>query len=408
MHAVFSALSNQGDNVISKMIMGIMCLGVLLAGCGGGRDETSAPPKASIQAATISSSHASSKDLPDRQALQAEVERVRADNGLPGLAVVIVEKENIQSVVTGTKIIGGTATIAPTDKFQLGSLTKAATATLILRLVEQKKLRLDSTLAELFPTWNATMHPSMRTVTVEQLLHHRAGIKRDIEGADAFALLPRVTGDITVDRAMLAEYLLQQAPALPPDTQYAYSNLGYMVLGLIAEGAGGGTYASLMQKEVFGPLDMDAGLGLPEETGPGALSGHTLEGSTWMPATYPPLLRMQLALLDPAGGMMMSMDDYGKFLRENLRGLRWISRYLPKDTFRMIHTPVDGYGLGWLVTDDPVLGRISYHYGSVSTYYASTVIVPKTKRAVSVACNCSSPAAKAQIDLFAKQLAARR
>jgi CubicO group peptidase (beta-lactamase class C family) len=357
-----------------KYLIGSLCLSALLVACGGGHDT---PPPAQ------------DKRLPTGPALLAEVERVRATGGLPGLSVVVVDQDRIEAVSTGRRNINGPALITDADQFQTGSLTKAASALLIARLVEQNKLRWDSTMGEIFPAWTAQMQASLRSVTVQQLLRHRSGIKRDIEEVDAVQLRPHATGNVGADRATVGRYFLQLAPALTPDTKYSYSNVGYLIVGLIAEAVGGESYEALMQKEVFGPLNMTASFGLPEDGGPGALSGHVKQANAWVAAQYSDETRLWLRLMYPAGGMKISMADYGKYLHEHLRGLQGKSAYLSAATYKLIHTPVDGYGFGWSVGDDADIGgRYSVHNGTILTYYSTTILVPGTGRAVAVSCNC--------------------
>lgn len=372
-------------------LIGSLCLSALLVACGGGGGD-SAPPK--------------EPRLPTGEALRAEVERVRASKDMPGLSVVVLDKDRMETVITGRRIVAGPDLITNADAFQTGSLTKAASALLIARLVEQRKLRWDSTMAEIFPAWSAQMHASLRPVTVQQLLRHRSGIKRDIDEADAVQLRPRATGNVGVDRALVGQYYLQQAPQLPPGGQNVYSNVGYLIVGLIAEAVGGDTYEHLMKKEVFGPLQMTASFGLPEDGGPGALSGHVMAGNAWQVARYSDETRLWLSLMHPAGGMKLSMADYGKYLHEHLLGLQGKSTYLSAETFKLIHTPVEGYGFGWHVADDPeVGGRFSVHNGTILTYYSITILVPGTQRAIAVSCNCYAESANAQIDELLMRLA---
>ncbi len=352
-------------------LFGSLLLSALLCACGGG----DAPP-------------AQETHLPTGAALLAEVERVRASGALPGLSVVVVDRDRIEAATSGRRKINDAAPITDADQFQTGSLTKAASVLLIARLVEQNKLRWDSTMGQIFPAWSAGMHASLRSLTVQQLLRHRSGIKRDIDDADVLVLRARATGDISAERATAGQYFLQLAPTFTPDTKYSYSNVGYMIVGLIAEAAGGEPYEALMQKEVFAPLNMTASFGLPEDDGPGALSGHVKQGNAWQVAQYSADTRAWLHLMYPAGGMKVSMADYGKYLHEHLLGLQGKSTYLSAATFQLIHTPVDGYGFGWHVGDDAQVGHYSTHDGTIGTYTSVTMLVPGTGRAIAVSCNC--------------------
>jgi D-alanyl-D-alanine carboxypeptidase len=334
----------------------LACLAVLSA-CGGDNSPAATSQKPPVLVRTPWSN----------AALQDEADRLRTSASLPGLALVVVEQGNITSIVSGKRRAGEAAALQLDDMFQTGSGTKAATAMLIARLVEQKKLRWDSTLAELFPAWRAGMHPSLRAASVEQLLRHRSGVKRELTEADAVLLRPLATGTLAVDRITAARHVLQQAPQFAPNTSFSYSNFGYMLLGMIAEQAGAASYETLMEREVFAPLTIKAGFGFPEDGGAAFASGHIVQGANWVPAARSGEARYAIDLAVAAGGMMLSAKDYGIYLRAHLDGLQRRSRYLAADTFSLMHTPVDGYGHGWGVDQDAVLGRYSAHSGSWNT-----------------------------------------
>lgn len=76
----------------------------------------------------------------------------------------------------GVRKINDTTPVTVNDLWHLGSDTKAMTATLIGRLVEQREIRWESTLAEIFPELASSMRDEMKAVTVKQLLSHRAGL----------------------------------------------------------------------------------------------------------------------------------------------------------------------------------------------------------------------------------------
>lgn len=369
---------------MKRNTIGALCMSALLTGCGG-----SAAPSPPSQAAF----------------LQAEAERVRAGAGLPGVSVLAAGAEHATVASSGIRRVGTDAPLLPTDALQAGSQTKAVSAMLLARLVEQGKLRWDSTLAELFPAWRDEMQPALRTVTVAQLLRHRGGFKRDPDEADAAAVLPQATGELVADRALVLRYLLGQAPEATPGT-YAYSNVGYMMAGLVAETVGGAPFETLMQREVFGPLGIHASFGFPEDNEPVTVAGHEWQGGAWRRADYPAVNRYNMAHIEAAaGGMTIALPEYAKLLREHLRGMQGTSTYLRKATWELIHTAEGEHGFGWAVSDVPGKGRVSAHAGSWGSYYVFAVLVPQADRAIAVACNCFGADAVEQLDRLARQLA---
>lgn len=342
--------------------------------------------------------------------LGAKVERFRAASGVPGLAVIVIDGDQVDTATSGVRRVGAPDLIQRDDVFQMGSLTKAVTATLIARLVEQDKLRWDSTLAELFPAWRDQMRPEYRSVTVTQLLRHRAGITRDISDTDLQALLPLLTGDPIADRARTGLWFLQQPPEFKPDSKMSYSNIGYLIVGLIAEAVGHDTYEHLLTQQVLQPLQMKGAFGLPEDAGGQTPAGHRLGTRGWQVADFAPFMHdteqfhSWLFAVQAAGGLDLSAPAYARFLQDQLRGLQGRSTLLKQSDFHLMHTPVEGYAFGWVVVNDPKLGALSAHNGSVGTYYSTTRLLPGQNRAIAVMCNCESDASNGRIEEFANAL----
>lgn len=377
-----------------KTLLAMIALCGLVAGCGGGDGKTASqnPP------------------LLSGQQLTDEVERFRGAQGLPGLAVVMIDGDRIEAATSGRQRIDAPDPIQKGDAFEIGSLTKAFTSTLIARLVEQKKLRWDSTLSEIFPAWRTQIKPEYLAVTVEQLLRHRSGIAPLHSGDEIVAQLPSIqallTGDVRNDRSAAALWLLQQAPRFTPGSKFEYSNAGYVLAGLIAEAAGGAGYETLLTQEVLSPLQIHGGFGFPEDGGPGTPAGHAWDGKKWQVIQRTPSESYLWSLLNAAGGLNLSVPDYGRFLKSQLDGLAGRSTYLSQATFQKMHTPIDGYGLGWGVGDFPGVGTLSAHNGAEPGYYSTNRLIPSQGRAVEISCNCDAmdSAAATQIEQFANSL----
>ncbi|MBC3908535.1 serine hydrolase domain-containing protein [Undibacterium umbellatum] len=373
-----------------------VCICGILTACGG-----SSTPSAPTTAATTEVQKPIA--LLTGEALRAEVERFRSSNNLPAISVSIVNQDKVESVVTGTREINSNKTTLSTDLFQLGSLTKAATATMIGRLVEQKKMRWDTTIVEVFPAWRTQIRREYLNVTVEQLLRHRSGLPREVNEATIEKALPLLSGDLLADRRALAVLLLQDAPEYAPNSKLLYSNIGYALAGLMAEIAGGDSYENLMQREVFAPLNIKAHFGFPEDAGINNNAGHTLVAGKW--TVTPPVIDPRYAFfINAAGGLNLNLADYAVFLREHLRGLQGQSNYLSKANFQLMHTPIDEYGLGWNVVNAQGLGNVSLHNGTELTYYASNRVIPSKNIALAIACNCYDPSVMNKLDEFADSL----
>lgn len=137
----------------------------------------------------------------------------------------------------------------PGMPFPIHSITKSFTAILIMQLVEEGRLRLDSRLHEWFPDFRA---PGAETITLHHLLTHTSGLPE-------FMLAMPGWMDYAPP-AVSADSVLTFAAGLPlefqPGTGYAYSNTGFILLAGIIEETTGRPYADLLMEKIFEPLGM--------------------------------------------------------------------------------------------------------------------------------------------------------
>ena len=108
---------------------------------------------------------------------------------LPALAAAIVKDGTIIAAgAVGTRRVGTNIPVTIDDRFHIGSDTKAMTALLAAMLVEEGKLRWDTTVAEIFPELTGKMAPQVGGIRLEQLLSHTSGIPSDNDAQDKLVL----------------------------------------------------------------------------------------------------------------------------------------------------------------------------------------------------------------------------
>jgi len=207
----------------------------------------------------------------------------------------------------------GSARMTCDTPFEIASITKAVTAATILRLVEQGKLKLDSTLAEVLP--GGQSHGFKEKITVRQLLSHTSGLGnywtdglRDREGNTSF--LRAFTA--APDRFWEPEDILsfaRQIPAGRPGAPFHYSDTNYVLLGLIIEGAAGRPLQRVFRAEIFEPLGMTSTWLTYREKQRGAAHSHRYEGDEDLQAV--PRQSADWA----GGGLMSTTRDLERFLR---------------------------------------------------------------------------------------------
>ncbi len=136
--------------------------------------------------------------------------------------------------------------ITPSTKFRIGSITKQFTASAILKLQEEGKLKVTDKLSKYFPDF-----PRGDEVTIHHLLTHTSGI-HSYTGKNDF--IEKVVKPIT-NEALLA-YFKNDPYDFNPGERYQYNNSGYFLLGYIIEKISGKSYAQYLQDAFFTPLQM--------------------------------------------------------------------------------------------------------------------------------------------------------
>ncbi len=311
---------------------------------------------------------------------------IRQKFGVPAMAAALVTSEGIQFVgAVGVRKRGTDVPVALDDLWHLGSDGKAMTSTLIARLVERGQLQWDTTLAEIFPELASQMTPEFQKVTLLQLLSHHAGLPPNLELTDYLG------DDTTTLRLRAVREETAKKPRHAPGSNYEYSNLGYIIAGAVVEKITGQSWEKAISQEVFEPLQMtSAGFG---GTGtPGQMDQpwpHTADGK---PASGNGPAMDNPPVMGPAGRIHCSIQDWAKFVQDQLRGDRGKPALLKPATYQKLHTPPFGgdYALGWMAVERSWGGgKVLNHGGDNTMNCANVWIAPKRDFAILVCVNQS-------------------
>jgi CubicO group peptidase (beta-lactamase class C family) len=148
--------------------------------------------------------------------LEQTLAAARAKDRLPAVAALIqVDGRIAAEAALGVRALGHPERVTINDRWHIGSDSKAFTSTLIARLVEQRVMRFDDTLAESFPAVAKEMDPAYRSVTVTQLLSHTAGLPPLTDDADLpeFLAVIKSADGVQAQRAAIAFKYLTMPPA---------------------------------------------------------------------------------------------------------------------------------------------------------------------------------------------------
>jgi CubicO group peptidase (beta-lactamase class C family) len=312
-------------------------------------------------------------------ATSALLTRFVAD-GDPGLAVLV--RRNGRTVLERGYGVRDLRTRGPIDgrtRFRLASVTKAMTAAAIMTLVRDGRLRYEDTLTRVLPGFPAYGNG----VTIRHLLTHTSGLpdyESLMERAEKEKAQPIWTPERQIrDDEVLALLEKQTRGLFAPGTSWAYSNSGYVILGLVAARAAGRPFGDVLRERIFAPLGMTRTLAC--EKGRNELSdrayGHTKE-----PTGFRETDQSSTSATLGDGGVYSCLEDLAKW-DEALR----TNALLTKAEMAPALTPVrltDGseprwpqgepagdnlfpgrpvaYGFGWFL--DPWQGRKrAWHHG---------------------------------------------
>ena len=119
------------------------------------------------------------KELPQSniESLNVWIDSVRRKHNIPAMGAIVFRADSILARgIAGVRRSNTTTPFEERDRFQLGSNTKAITATVLATLVEEGKISWTTTVADVFPELRESMSTEFRAVTIEMLLSHHAGI----------------------------------------------------------------------------------------------------------------------------------------------------------------------------------------------------------------------------------------
>ncbi|MBP2400598.1 serine hydrolase domain-containing protein [Streptomyces syringium] len=339
----------------------------------------------------------------DDSAVRAALQRV-VDSGAPGAFAVIRDHGNPgldRSLAIGKADLDGTP--MNTDwRFRVGSNSKMFASVLVMRLAEQGRIDLDKPLRDYLP--EGTL-PQSWPITARQVMEHRAGVydhtnnlleQSGEETTDAFE--KRIRNNVYEPKDLVA-MSVKRGPQYAPGGAYAYSNTGYVLLGMAVEHLTGRPYSELLREQIFEPLKLrQTSFTVPEK----GIAGPRITGYLTNDDRSKPLLdstEQTASWIWSAGGVVSSASDLDRFLTALLAGssgglvsddsLRQMASVLPTNTAKI------SYGLG-LREITLSCGKVLGHGGIVQGYQTQTFATPDGKRTVVLFANASNNGAVTQ------------
>jgi CubicO group peptidase (beta-lactamase class C family) len=311
----------------------LVMVSLVLAGCGG-------------QSVSVTQSAIATASPPPSPPLELEASASKIDTILNSLTTkeeftgaVLVARNGEVLLSRGYGLADRDKNLpnTPQTKFRLGSITKEFTATAILMLQAQDKLKIQDLICRYIPECS----PAWQDITIHHLLTHTSGIPNitDFPDFPAFKATPSPP-DQTVER-------FKDKPLdFKPGEKGSYSNSGYLVLGYIIEQASGQPYETFLQQNIFDPVQM-------EDTGYDHNDGSLATGYTGLHAKWGKPDYLDMSIPFAAGGLYSTTEDLYRWDQ-----VLYTEQLISQESLNVMFTPQAmlsklgmNYGYGWFVRE---------------------------------------------------------
>jgi len=306
-----------------------------------------------------------------RQMLQASIEDGRAT----GLVLGVIEADGSRRIVAYGEPGEGAAPLGPDSIFEIGSVTKVFTATLLADMLLRGEVSAQAPAQDYAPAGMRLPAYDGQAITLVHLAEQNSGLPRLPDNLDLSKVkMANPYAAYTPD--MLLAFLSGYALPRRPGETFEYSNLGMGVLGEILAHRAGSDFETAVRARILTPLRMEAtAITLGPQMRSALVQGHDAAGLA--------VANWDLPALAGAGGLRSSMRDMLTFLAANIGE----PETALQRAMRLAHTPrfpiSSGaqIGLGWITLSTPA-GRILYHDGATGGYGAIMAIDPARRMGV--------------------------
>ena len=311
--------------------------------------------------------------MPDYDSFATAVQSEAARWNIPGMTAAVLHNGERTLTSTGVTSLEYPSPVTPETRFQIGSITKTFTATVVMALVDDGLLDLDTPVWEWVPDLPIQRPDDFADLSLRHLLNHTTGFDGDY-------FFDEGDGDDALARSIAR--FDEVHPWTRPGEVVAYCNLAFGLAGRIVELATGMVYEDVVTERIFAPLGMESASFPSSEiaTWPAA-SGHVLASRE---AGYQIPRPWQLPhSVNAAGGIVSTIDDLLSYAEMHLNdgslgGNRVISEESAQEMRVLtsyLHEPDEGYGVGWNIVDLDGVPLVN-HGGATNGFRAWLLTVP--------------------------------
>jgi CubicO group peptidase (beta-lactamase class C family) len=315
--------------------------------------------------------------------LESWLPALMEEKHVPGVAVGILHKGEESTAGYGITSIENPLPVTPETLFQIGSITKTFTATVVMMLVEKGEFDLDAPVRTYLPDFSLSSEAVSAAVTLRHLLTHVGGWVGDYFGDFG-------RGDDAL--AGIVASMPKAKQLTPVGEVFSYNNTGFDVAGRIIEKVTGQVFEQVVRERIFDPLGMERSFFFAEELISYRVAlGHVLTAEGLKVARRYSLSRA----MNAAGGIVSCVSDMLRYARFQMGDGRAPdgTRLLQRETMDLMQARQrdagsisDAVGITWLLND--YRGTWTFgHGGSTNGFQSDLVIAPTSDFAIVVLTN---------------------
>ena len=332
-------------------------LGVALPLTHGAAQSTQQPSKAAVAAIVDSMARA-----------------YMAEKGPASMSIAITRgRDTLVMRAWGMADVAAKRPATPATVYKIGSVSKQFTAVLLLKQVERGRLALTDSIGRHL---TSGLRPEWRTLTIEQLLNHTAGLPNDLQREGP--------PESEVSTETMIAWAARDTMRFAPGTRFAYSNVGYLLLGALVERLYGKPYRDAVRDEIARPLGLRTlGWCTAPAKDNSVATGYEYQG----PGDLEPSAYAHPSKSLGSGGLCSSAGDLAAW-NQALHG----GRVLSPASYAAMTTPRGaargyGFGLQFSVQSAAWKGPIMYHLGGIIGFSAQNAWFPAESLSVTVLFN---------------------
>jgi len=324
---------------------------------------------------------------------ERQVDKARNDFRIPGMAVAVVQGDRVvYAKGFGVKEIGKPEPVDPHTRFQVGSTSKAFTATLVATLVDEGKVRWKDPVISHLPGFAMYDPWVTKEFQVRDLMAQHSGMKP--YAGDLLAMIGYGREDIVRSTAAIR-------PVSSFRSEFAYVNNLWVTAAAVVETKTGKTWEQNIQERIFDPLGMTESSTSREalfKSGNEA-TFHTFDGKKATPISRDWPMFDWPYVYGPAGGINSNILDMAKWVRMQLgEGTFEGKKVVGKESLAFTHepqTPIaegkNAYCLGWVKTDYEPCPLI-WHNGATTGSATLVMMAPALDLGIVILSNLVTPA----------------